>query len=157
MIATENKLWSGLKKFEDEFKSLQRVESPITPGASDVEYVTTRRSGWIELKTCHMPRPGKRFSLHCPLSTTQVEWLLTHHNPSQSLHSYVLLAVMGKTTWQEFVVVEPQIAVFLVAGWKGLPHEELRQKFGFWSCLELRQVVNIVHGEYRDVRGWRSK
>ena len=146
MIGTESKLWKSLSQHNEEFISLERVESPITPGVSDVEYVARDRSGWVELKTCHAPRPGKRFTLHSPLTTAQVKWLLNHHTPTQHLYSYLLLAVLGTSTWKEFLVVEPSQSVLLVAGWKGVANEELRARPGVWSCTKIQDVVEIVSG-----------
>lgn len=144
MIGTEAKLWTTLSKHEELFNSLSRIESPITPGASDVEYVCAASSGWIELKTCNAPRLGKHFYLHAPFTPAQANWLLTHHAPAQSLYSYLLLAVLGPRTWKEFLLIEPQQALLLVAGWKGVTNEDLRSRPGVYQCKTLNDVLCIL-------------
>jgi hypothetical protein len=145
MISTESKLWRSLKeRHEHEFKALERLESPITLGCSDVIYRATRAAGFIELKTCNTPPRGKPFYLHSPFTLAQSTWLCSFHNPKQSLYSYLLIAVIGVRTWKEFLLIEPQSAMFLLAGWRGVAHEKFLKKRGIFRCEQLENVVQII-------------
>jgi len=126
------------------FTSLRRIESPITPGASDVEYVSSHVQGWIELKTCDNPRKGKQFYLHCSFTPAQGEWLMQHHAPERNLRSYMLLAVLGPRTWKEFLLLEPSCAMLLVAGWRGIPHEDLRKRKGVRTFGTMGEVAKVI-------------
>ena len=149
MIRTESRVWQKLKTYGDRFTSLERVESPITIGCSDVSYVGPSTSGWIELKTCNWPAPRKPIYLHAPFTLAQSNWLREHHDPEHNLHSYLLIAVVGARTWKEFLLIDPNPATFLLAGWRGMAHERLLTKRGVRRCATLDDVVNVVTNRRR--------
>lgn len=128
MNGTESKLWRRMAEMNEALgypiRSLRRFESPITPGASDVEYVAKKYCGWIELKTCSMPRAERPFTLHCAFTVAQSEWLLSH-SMTKCQRSWLMLGVLGPRTWRRFILVDPENAIALIAGRDGIPHEEL--------------------------------
>lgn len=134
-------MWDKIVEHKDLLRSIRRIESPITPGASDVVYVGHKYHGWIELKTTQKPRPRRPFSLHSPYTLTQNEWLLAHNDPKQSLRSWLLLGIIGPRTWRGFVLVDPKNSVALLQGRKGIPHEELINRPGVRQYETIKEFM----------------
>ena len=152
MNGTESRLWDKMKEHDAVLKSLRRIESPITPGASDVEYVGARQHGWIELKTAAQPRKGRPYSLHCDFTVAQSEWLLAHDHPPTNLRSFLLIGILGPRTWREFVLIDARNSIALIKGRDGVPHEELLKRKGVDVFVVMRQLIDrLDKGEMRDV------
>ena len=155
MIGTESKLWKRMTDVNAEggwtrLRSLDRIESPITPGASDIVYSGRVNSGWIELKTASWPRAGRAFTLHSPFTAAQSTWLLSHHNPAHNQRSYLLLGIIGPRTWREFILFDARTAVALLQGRAGVPHEKLLKRIGvrqFSSMSDLIEALDEENGE----------
>lgn len=116
MIGTETKLWKHLQQRGELLGSecFDRIESPITPGASDVTYAGALFSGWIELKTAAMPRPGNPLKLKCEFTMNQFIWLINHHDSKKHLQSWVLIGFPGSSAWRGFCLVSAPVASFLL-------------------------------------------
>ncbi len=144
MIGTESKLWRSMSRYREQFKSLTRIESPIVCGIPDVEYVSPFANGWIEIKTASPPLKGKKYFLHSYFTMAQCSWLLSHHQPSNNLRSYLLLGVLGPRTWRRFVLLEPKAALLLVKGWVGIAHEELETRAGVIVARSMDEVMGRI-------------
>jgi hypothetical protein len=149
MIGTESKLWQSMSRYREQFKSLTRIESPIVCGIPDVEYVSPFAHGWIELKTASPPLKGKKYFLHSYFTLAQSSWLLSHHQPTNNLRSYLLLGVLGPRTWRRFVLLEPNAALLLVKGWVGIPHEELESRPGVIVTRSIEEVMARISSKRR--------
>lgn len=125
-------------------RSMHRIESGITPGASDVEYAAHVFHGWIELKTAAQPRKGKPYALHCAFTTTQSEWLLQHNDTKQYLRSWLLLGIIGPRTWREFILIDPNNAIALLQGRTGIAHEELLVRAGVHQYASMRGLIKSL-------------
>ena len=150
MIGTESKLWDSLNVYSKDYPEahLARVESPITPGCSDVEYTRLGPwNGWIELKTASRPRPGKAFTLHSPFTFAQAAWLLTHQNEKARQRSWMLIGVLGMHTWKGFVLVEPTPALKLLSVRKSEPHEEFLRRKGVEWLGTMKDVLKRIRSE----------
>ncbi len=118
MIGTETKLWRHILNgvSDPTLIELDRIESPITPGASDVTYVCPNGSGWIELKTAKWPKAARPLRLNHEFSFEQAQWLLRHHKPSIHLRSWLLVGFAGKSSWEKFLLLDAYGALVLIDG-----------------------------------------
>jgi hypothetical protein len=145
MIGTESKLWQHLRTEIAEQvprAAFDRIESPITPGASDVHYVMKPWSGWIELKTAAWPRRINRgITLHSPFSLSQLGWLLMHHDRAHHLRSWLLIGIIGPRTWRNFLLCEPTPSTRLLAIRKATALELFLTLPGVYNIPDIKNVV----------------
>lgn len=146
MIGTESKLWKRMTMADlvAPLPSLRRIESAITPGASDVVYTGRVNAGWIELKTSAWPRARRPFTLHSPFTIEQSRWLLSHDNPTHHLRSWILLGVIGPRTWQRFILFNPQDSIALLQGRKGVAHEILLRRHAVREFFSMEEVLRSL-------------
>lgn len=109
---TETALWASLagalrSRLVPDGKRLRftRIECTTMLGVSDVEYIATPYNGWIELKVADYRGENNPLRLHEPLKATQLEWLITHSDYPHNLSSYLLVGVLGATTWRELLLL----------------------------------------------------
>lgn len=113
MIATEAKLW---RRFGKEANStpgcfFTRIETEVALGVSDVEYVTPRMHGWIELKVSKTKTDFSPVVLSSPFTVHQYQWLKFHTNSSIGLKSWLLIGRSGTTQWREWALLPPSVAL----------------------------------------------
>lgn len=151
MIGTESRLWQVMEHAVSQcYKDacFTRVESPITPGCSDVEY--TRMGpwkGWIELKTANVPRARRGVRLHSPFTFAQAAWLLTHQNEKTWQRSWLLIGLIGPRTWRSFVLVDPVQALKLLSVRKSEAHEEFFARKGVHMLKSMKEVLLRIRSE----------
>ncbi len=143
MIDTEAKLWAKLDAATKSRGLFTRIETSTVAGVSDVEYVMEPWCGWVELKTCNHPRPGKPYSPHSEFTLSQASWLLAHHNTRFYQSSWLLMGVIGPLTWREYILLEPTQALMLLRGRKIVSGENLcRWTKGVYVCKTMDDVVD---------------
>ena len=144
MISTESKLWQhlvGEVEHQEPDAAFHRFESPITPGASDVHYVTAHWCGWIELKTAAWPRGKDPLRLHSPFTLAQATWSLNHHAPQRHLRSWLLVGIIGPRTWKGFVLCNPANAVQLLNVRSSMPLQRFLLRVGVYHHVSIVDVV----------------
>lgn len=121
-----------------------RIESPITPGASDTTYVGDGASGWVELKTAKWPRPGKPLRLRCEFSIGQAQWLVSHHKPTINLHSYLLIGIIGPATWSRFLLCDAHAALMFMEGRERRPLDKVLNHKGIYNFAFITDVLTKI-------------
>lgn len=144
MIATEAKLWRHMCNEIHFDWTFDRIESPITPGASDVTYVSSEASGWVELKTAKWPRPGKPLRLRCEFSIAQASWLLAHHKPHLKLNSYLLIGILGPTTWARFLLCDAPAALIFMEGRPRVALDQILSSTGVHDFCSISAAITRI-------------
>lgn len=147
MIGTESRLWQMLRDNVGEHYAdahFARIESPITPGCSDVHYALQPWTGWIELKTASKPRPHKPLSLHSPLTLAQASWLLHHRDTQNYQRSWLLIGLLGPRTWRGFLLVAPVPALKLLKVRKGEPFEDFLLRPEVYPLPTIKDVLKRI-------------
>lgn len=117
-MKTEAQLWDALKRQRDadliHYTTLGfniiRFETAIHLGVADCEYVSPGAHGWVELKVGILSRRRKGLRLREPFKTEQAQWLLAHNNPKIDLRSWLLIGIDGPTTFEKYLLLEPEMA-----------------------------------------------
>lgn len=146
MISTEKRLWQVIKRGAKKHPTHKytRIETVTVDGVSDVEYSAPPWHGWLELKAANMPGVGRPFRLHSDFTLAQCSWLIAHHTPRNRIRSWMLIGIIGKRTWQGFVLISAPLTTHLIKGRKGCPHEQLFSYDGVrWFC-EIREMYQII-------------
>lgn len=114
MTATESRLWRRLytcARRMGRTTLFTRIETSTCLGVADVEYVTPRLHGWIELKTTHTKQQDTPLALGSPFTVQQYNWLRAHDSPATNLRSWLLIGCHSATRWSSFILVPTQVAV----------------------------------------------
>lgn len=148
MIGTESKLWENLQNAARGTPChMTRIETSTANGVSDVEYVTENWHGWIELKTCSVQRDTSLFTLHCPYTTAQAQWLIDHHDLGKSLRSWLIVGRIGSRTWKEYILIPPRESVICLHIRKASRLSEVFKKQGVMRYKTPQEVIAALRGD----------
>lgn len=155
-VKTESDLWDGLDEMLFALQGtlpkrsvFTRIESGATSlGISDIEYVLPPWHGWIELKVCALPFPGRPYSPRSVFTMQQAAWLLAHHQPENCLRSWLLLGVVKDNRWNHFVLFPPPQALRLRDNAKSpLAYEMIGGLGGVIRVETLKDVVGQLQSQ----------
>lgn len=150
MIGTESKLWETLERAAKGTDcNMNRIETTTRNGVSDVEYVTPKWNGWIELKTSSAMKDSSKLTLHCPYTSWQLQWLLDHDKPTRNLRSWLLIGRIGSRTWKEFLLLPPRLSVACLQFRKVPRIDKLCETKGVIRCADAHEVIHTLKGEGR--------
>lgn len=130
---TESTLWGLITKESKDggslYPSMTRIESGTTrAGIADIEYVSSRAHGWVEMKVGRIGR-GEVLRLNHDFSADQFNWLIGHDNPSIGLRSYLLIGVEdAQGHWKSFVLLPARSSVGLIKGLKPVEFKDIVSK-----------------------------
>jgi len=111
---TEQGLWSTLTRHCPNELRMNRIETGIMLGVSDIEYVGAKANGWLELKVGVIGHTHLR--LGHEVTREQAIWLLEHNRRTIPLRSWLLVGIHAPCAprrWQQFLLGTPSMAALL--------------------------------------------
>lgn len=119
MGATEGAMWKVLaaaaKSIPGRYTRIETGDTAL--GVSDIEYVTPNFHGWVESKVLMTSRDTSTFMFGTPYSSTQLLWLLEHHNPKRCLCSWLLVGKPKRLAlgWDKWFLIPAPITSRLLS------------------------------------------
>lgn len=140
---TETKLFDAVERVKPERLFLNRIECYTLDGVSDVEYVSPKGHGWIELKVATQRTADHPLTLGHELTMAQMVWLSTHHRPDINLRSGLLIGVKRADRWDEFLFMPPATAAMLLC--KPAPSRNGLVENGAVTLASPREVAQLIY------------